>query len=133
LAVKPLLWTLMFRIGGADDADVQLREAQRLLGRDLRVSDRKRYWKIPELWTCSAAINLESASHEAQVCECLVLANRLAIGWYVLGPYFDSAGRLESFEGIFSTSNSSKAAMPLLEWAHFQLFDTGDSSPQARL
>ena len=121
-------WTLMFRVGSRDKANKALRRAQELLSHELRVSGCERYWKIPGLWTCNAATHFEAPSIAEQITGCLLLANRLATGWYVLGPYFRPNGSLENFGGIFDRRQSG-AKMQSLEWAHFQVVDESAASP----
>jgi hypothetical protein len=113
-------WTLMFRVRSHDKAKVQLRRAEELLGVELDLGTCERYWKIPELWTCSAATPFEAPSTAEQLTGCLLLANRLATGWYVLGPYLRPDGTLESFNGVFDRRQSC-AKMQSLEWAQFQV------------
>jgi hypothetical protein len=96
-----------------------LRAAGALLGRDLRVTTCERYWKIPELWTCSAECALTSSAATEQIAECLLLASRLANGWYVLGPHLLPDGAIEHFEGVFNRREPAVAA-GRLDWAEFQ-------------
>jgi hypothetical protein len=39
---------------------------------------------------------------EDQIASCLLLTNRVALGWSVLGPRLRSEGSLESMTGVFS-------------------------------
>jgi hypothetical protein len=111
-------WILMFRVTSDDSARRELRRAEGLLGYELSVSKCERYWKIPELWTCDAAMRFEVSSINEQITHCLLLANRLAAGWYVLGPYLRPDGTLDKFEGIFDHHRSG-AKMQSLEWSQF--------------
>ena len=113
-------WTLMFRVKNRDKATRELARAEELLGQQLSVNSCERYWKIPELWTCDAATSFEAPSTAEQITGCLLLANRLATGWYVLGPQLRPDGTLESFNGIFDRRHSG-AKIPSLEWAQFQV------------
>jgi hypothetical protein len=113
-------WKLMFRVRNQDKAKKELRRAEELLGLELSLDACERYWKIPELWTCDAETSVEVSSAAEQVTWCLLHANRLATGWYVLGPYLRPDASLESFKGIF-TRRKSGAKISSLEWAQFQI------------
>lgn len=113
-------WTLMFRVRNHEKATKELRRAEELLGTELCLGACERYWKIPEQWTCSAETYFEAPSMAEQITGCLLLANRLAIGWHVLGPILGSDGTLQSFAGIFARRNSG-AKLSSLEWAQFQI------------
>jgi hypothetical protein len=115
-------WTLMFRVRNRDKAEKELRRAEELLGEELRLRNCEPYWKIPELWRCQADTDFEIPSEAEQITACLLRANRLAIGWYVLGPYFRPDGTLESFNGIFDRHQGKGAKIQSLEWAQFQVF-----------
>lgn len=119
-------WTLMFRVKNQDKAKKELRRAEELLGTPLGLGTCERYWKIPELRTCDAETQLEAPSLAEQVTRCLLLANRIAIGWHVLGPYLRPDGTLESFNGIFDGRHSG-AKMASLEWAQFQILPSAAS------
>ena len=115
-------WTLMFRVRNRDKAEKELRRAEELLGQELRLRNCEPYWKIPELWRCEADTDIEVPSEAEQITACLLRANRLAIGWYVLGPYFRLDGTIESFNGIFDRHQGKGAKIQSLEWAQFQVF-----------
>ena len=118
-------WTLMFRVGNQAKAKKELRRAEELLGQELRLSKCEQYWKIPELWSCEANTDFEVPSEAEQIAACLLRANRLAIGWYVLGPYLRPDGTLESFSGIFDRRHQGKGAkIQSLEWAQFQALES---------
>lgn len=112
-----LRWVLMFRVATEEEARRELAHAQEKLGVALRVQRCERYWKIPELWTCTATSQIDAVSIADRVTQTLLLANTLAIGWYVLGPYLnDEDGSLTHFEAIYSM-NDKNPVTPLLEWA----------------
>ena len=113
-------WTLMFRVGNQDKARKELRRAEELLGLELSLGACERYWKIPELWTCNAETHIEASSAAEQVTQCLLRANRLTTGWYVLGPHLRPDGSLEGFDGIFDRRQQG-ARLSSLEWAQFQV------------
>jgi hypothetical protein len=119
-----LRWTLMFRVATREEAERELERAQEALALALRVTGCARYWKIPELWSCDATAEIVVASVAEAVAQSLLLANKLAIGWYVLGPYLGDDGALESFEGIYSMRDKNTIT-PLLEWAHFEVSGGG--------
>jgi hypothetical protein len=111
-----LRWVLMFRVATEEEAKRELAHAQETLGIVLRVERCERYWKIPELWTCTATSEIDAVSIADRVTQTLLLANKLAIGWYVLGPYLnDDDGSLTHFEAIYSM-NDKNTVTPLLEW-----------------
>lgn len=119
-------WTLMFRVKNQDKATKELRRAEELLGTELCLGTCERYWKIPELWTCNAEMQFEAPSLAEQVTRCLLLANRLAIGWYVLGPNLGTDGTFHSFSGIFDGHHPG-TKLSNLEWAQFQLLPSAAS------
>lgn len=112
-------WTLMFRVRDQNKAKKELRRAEELLGLELSLGTCERYWKIPELWTCGAEMYVEAPSAPEQIVQCLLRANRLATGWYVLGPRLRPDGTLESFDGIYDRRQQG-ARLSSLEWAQFQ-------------
>jgi hypothetical protein len=114
-----MAWTLMFRVSNRAKANKEFARANGLVGRKLHLAKYERYWKIPELWTCEAATQFETPSEAEQIVGYLLLANRLAIGWHVLGPNYSDAG-LESFVGIFDR-RQGQAKLASLEWAQFQM------------
>ena len=111
--------TLMFRVAHERKAKKELQRTEELLDQKLEVSKCERYWKIPELWTCGASIEFDAPSVAEQITGVLVRANRLANGWYVLGPFYRTDGSLESFTGIFQRREQA-ARIQSLEWAQFQ-------------
>jgi hypothetical protein len=114
-------WVLMFRVATHDAAMAELRRAEELLGRTLQVSECEPYWKIPELWRCTALAELGPMPLHERNSTALILASRIAYGWYVLGPYLSDEGTLESFEGIFNRDGPGGLAS--LDWAHFELVE----------
>ena len=122
-------WKLMFRVRNQDKAKKELRRAEELLGLELALGTCERYWKIPELWTCDAETSVEASSTAEQVTWCLLHANRLATGWYVLGPYLRPDASLESFKGIFDRSQLG-TRLSSLEWAQFQVLPPAPSLAQ---
>ena len=70
----------MFRVRDQDKGKKELRRAEELLGLELSLGACKRYWKIPELWTCDAETHVEAPSAADQIVQCLLRANRLATG-----------------------------------------------------
>jgi len=122
-------WTLMSRVRDQDKAKKELRRAEELLGLELSLGACERYWKIPELWTCGAGAHFEASSTAEQVTQCLLRANLLATGWYVLGPHLRPDGSLETLEGIFDRRQRG-ARMSSLEWAQFQVLPPAPSLSQ---
>ena len=111
--------TLMFRVAHARKAKKELERTEELLSQKLEVSKCERYWKIPELWTCDTSIEFDAPSLPEQITGLLLRANKLANGWYVLGPFCRPDGSLESFTGIFQRREQA-ARIQSLEWAQFQ-------------
>jgi len=126
-----MLWHLMFRVESEKKALHQLQRVSAALGNELNGIECKRYWKIPELWECDAQSALRPGSVTDLITASLLQANCLARGWYVLGPYFNGGGELESFSGIFNLKSGSRATATSLEWAHFEL-DVEAASPAGR-
>jgi hypothetical protein len=122
-------WTLNFRVRNLAKARIELRRAEGLLGLELSLGACERYWKIPEQWTCSAETHFEASSTAEQITQCLLRANRLATGWYVLGPHLRPDGSIESFNGIFD-HRQSHARLSSLEWAQFQVLTPAPSLSQ---
>jgi hypothetical protein len=111
--------TLMFRVAYAHKAKEELQRTEELLNQKLEVSKCERYWKIPELWTCETSIEFNASSVAEQIAGALLRANRLANGWYVMGPFFRPDGGLERFTGIFKRQEQA-ARIESLAWAEFQ-------------
>ena len=111
--------TLMFRVAHAHKAKKELQRTEELLNEKLEVGKCEQYWKIPELWTCDACIVFDAPSASEQIAGVLLRANRLANGWYVLGPFLRSDGGLETFTGIFTRRKADVARIQSLEWANF--------------
>lgn len=118
-ATHPVHWSLIFRVGSRDKAMKELRRAEALLGRTFQVASFEPYWKTEGQWRCEANAQIPAACAAELVTNALLLANRLAHQWSVLGPHFDEAGKLESFEGIFQVGPGHKTTLSSLVWAHF--------------
>jgi hypothetical protein len=117
---REMWWTLMFRVDTREQAERELAIASELSGLSLQPGVCERYYKIPELWRCTATAAFTAGSVAEQVTQSLLIANRLGIGWYCLGPYLRDDGTLEHFEGIYNMSGSN-TKMPGLEWANFEV------------
>jgi len=116
-----IAWRLMVRVEPEALARERLQQAETVLRRELRVEKCERYDKIPELWTSNASTPMADAPVADLVTDCLLLADRLARGWHVLGPDLDETGGFVGFEGIFEHRHDHDRYVPDLEWAHFQL------------
>jgi hypothetical protein len=90
-----------------------------LFARDIEVTGSERYWKDEALWDCGLDIAGRSDRAAEVAFDCLVLANRLGNGWYILGP--GGAGELVVFEGVFDANRSGTPYLTGLEWASFSL------------
>ena len=78
------------------------------------------YWKVTELWECELTTPSGDGSVADQVLLCLLSAQRLASGWFVLGPL--SAEGADGFSGVFALGQSGASShVAGLEWASFQL------------
>lgn len=124
-------WTLNFRVKNQDKAKKELGRAEELLGTPLCLGICEQYWKIPEQWTCNAQTQFEAPSLAEQITRCLLLANLLAIGWYVLGPYLQADGTVQTFSGIFDGHHQG-AKLASLEWAQFELLPSAATLSQGR-
>jgi len=113
-------WTLMFRVVNREDAERHVARACELAGLSFQLDDCERYYKIPELWRCTATATFAAGSIAETVMQSLLYANRLGIGWYCLGPYLREDGTLDHFEGIFNVSGTN-TVMPGLDWANFEI------------
>jgi hypothetical protein len=90
-----------------------------LFGPGVEVGECKPYWKIPELWECSL-VSPAAGSVAEQVLGCLLVAQSLATGWYVLGSL--SAESANGFSGVFALRQGSGYTKVVgLEWASFDL------------
>ena len=119
--MRPVYWSLIFRVGNRDKAVKELRRAEALLGQSLLVASFEPYWKIDGEWRCEATAQIEGASPAELIANSLLLANRLAYQWSVLGPHLDQAGKLESFGGTFQAGPGQKTKLSSLVWADFSV------------
>ena len=111
-------WRLMFRVANRAAFDKCLARTLPLLGAGCEAGDGRPYWKIPELWECAVVAPVAGESAAEQVMSCLLAAQRLASGWYILGTL--SADSTEGFSGVFATGHSGSASkVSGLEWASF--------------
>jgi hypothetical protein len=116
-----MLLRLMFRVKNRDKAMKEFGRAEEILGRKLELAGLERYWKIPELWDCRSRLTVETQTEAEQIEHYLLLANRLANGWYVLGPHYSWPDqRLDGFEGTFK-KGQSHSRLSSLDWAHFDM------------
>jgi hypothetical protein len=110
----------MFRVANRAAFDRCLARTLPLLGGGLEADEGRPYWKMPELWECNIVCPLTGGSVAEQVLACLLVAQRLASGWYVLGSL--SAESAVGFSGVFSRGhNGSFSTVPGLEWASFDV------------
>jgi hypothetical protein len=110
-------WHLMFRVKKRAAFQRCLSQTLPLLGEVISQEEGKPYWKIPELWECAVETPLLGHSFAEQVLGCLHLANRLGVGWYVLGP--SGGDDWAEFNGTFSLEHSGSSKVIGLEWASF--------------
>jgi hypothetical protein len=116
-------WSLIFRVGNRDKAMKELRRAEALFGRSLRVASFEPYWKTDGQWRCEASAQLPATSAAELVTNALLLADRLAKWWHVHGPSLDETGKLLSFDGVFQDNEGKDARLSSLVWAHFEVKD----------
>ncbi len=113
-------WQLKFRVRKQAAFDKCLARVVPLLGPGSVASDGQPYWKLPELWECTASTPVGGESVAVQVLECLLAANRLGTGWHVFGSL--SAESAVGFTGVFSVrENGRSSRVAGLEWASFDL------------
>lgn len=120
-------WRLLFRVKDFSLAQDRIEEVRKALGVEVDVTACQQYWKMPGLWECSLKTAEMDRPLPEAVFDCLVLASKLAHGWFLQGP-FVREGVLENFEGVFHVqANSSAANIAGLEWGSF-----GILSPQEK-
>jgi hypothetical protein len=113
-------WRLLFRVANRAALDRCLGRVLRLLGEGAVAGEGMPYWKDPGLWECGVACPVPAGSVAECVLGCLLAAQRLASGWYILGSL--SADRADSFGGVFAADQSgSVSKVPGLEWASFEV------------
>jgi hypothetical protein len=110
----------MYRVANRTAFDRCLARTLSRFDHGYEIDDFKPYWKIPELWECSLTTPVPSESVAEQLLACLVIAYRLASGWFILGSL--TAEKSDGFEGIFNReSNGARSYVAGLEWASFEL------------
>jgi hypothetical protein len=113
-------WRLMFSVANRAAFDKCLTRTLPLLGTGCEAGEGRPYGKMPELWECDVTVPVASGSAAEQVLGCLLAAQRLASGWYILGTL--SAVCADGFSGVFTTGHARAASkVPGLEWASFIL------------
>lgn len=118
-----ILWRLMFRVANRAAFERCLARTLPLLGTGSEADEGHPYWKIPELWECNVVCPLPEGSVAEQVLTCILVAQRLATGWYILGSL--SIESVVGFTGVFSRSspNGSFSTVTGLEWASFDVIE----------
>lgn len=113
-------WHLMFRVANKIAFNKCLSRVLQVLGDTHEASQGEPYWKRPELWECVVTTPIPECSVAEQVGLSVLLAQRIASGWAILGsPSSESA---ESFGGVFSLGHNNGASKALgLEWASFYI------------
>jgi hypothetical protein len=115
-----ILWRLMFRVANRAAYEKCLTRTLPLLGVGCEADEGRPYWKVPELWECNVVCLLPGGSVAEQVLGCILAAQRLASGWYILGSL--SAESAVGFSGVFSGGhNVSVSSVVGLEWASFDV------------
>jgi hypothetical protein len=122
-------WRLMFRVANRVAFDKCLARTLPLLGPGCVADGGRPYWKIPELWECAVTAPVAGKSAAEQVLDCLLAAQRLASGWYILGTL--SADRADGFSGVFAVGQNGASGVLGLEWASFRLDEVGKAEPVA--
>lgn len=119
--VTSIQWRLMFRVSDRRALDECLARTLPLIGAGITLGECMQYWKIPELWECKLVSPLLAGTTAEQILACLLIAKRLATGWYISGSL--STESAEGFSGVFDIKGSGRVAGPAfgLEWASFQL------------
>lgn len=85
----------------------------------LEVSVFEPYWKVQYLRECSFAIELAGGTDAEVAFTCLILANRLGNGWYILGPGRNDP--LQVYVGDFNANRFSSIHIIGVDWASFSL------------
>jgi hypothetical protein len=120
----------MFRVNDRRAFDKCLARALPVFGSCVVVSAGRPYWKIPELWECAVHGPALVGSAAEQVLGCLLVARRLASGWFVGGPL--SADSALGFSGVFTAERSGSTSYALgLEWASFDIVESTPAEPFA--
>src|SRR5262245_32761608 len=117
-------WRLIFRVANRAALDKCLARVLPVLGDGCEADAGRPYWKDPNLWECGVVCPATVESVAETVLGCLLAAQRLASGWYILGsPSADSA---DGFSGVFAAGQSGSASnVPGLEWASFDVVAAG--------
>jgi hypothetical protein len=124
-----VLWRLLFRVANRPAFDRCLARALPLLGDGRDVGEGRPYWKDPALWECGVVSRATAESAAEVVLGCLLAAQRLASGWYILGSL--SAESAEGFSGVFAAGQSGGSSkVPGLEWASFDVVGAGAAEPR---
>jgi hypothetical protein len=123
-------WRLMFRVANRQALDKCLSRTLPLLGHKAEVGEGRPYWKIPELWECDVVVPTCGGTTAEQVLECLLVAQRLASGWHILGRL--SAESADGFSGVFAAGQGGSASKVAgLEWASFDVTALADLTAPA--
>jgi hypothetical protein len=108
----------MFRVKDKVAFDKCLGHVLPLLGSLHEIGQGKPYWKLPELWECIGMTPITGGSIAEQVGTSLLVAQRLASGWSIVGSA--ASENAEDFGGVFSLGHNNGASKTLgLEWASF--------------
>ncbi len=117
-------WRLIYRVDNRAAFDRCLARTLPLLGDGHVLGECEPYWKIPELWVCELKTPVPAESVPIQLHSCLLMAYRIATGWFILGSL--SAESANGFEGIFARGrNGARSNVVGLEWASFELVAEG--------
>jgi hypothetical protein len=113
-------WRIMFRVNDRKAFDKCRTRVTPLLGPECEWSEGRPYWKIPELWECTVIVPYSVGSIANQVLASLLMAQRLASGWFILGSLSEETAI--GFSGVFSIgANGGSSNVAGLEWASFDL------------
>lgn len=124
-------WRLMFRVRHRRALDKCLARILPLFGGEVEVGECKPYWKTPDLWECNLVSLVLAGSTAEQVLSCLLTANSLASGWYILGSL--SSESAAGFSGVFDAKGQGfvSGAAVGLEWASFDVGNSGSAEQGA--
>lgn len=121
-------WHLMFRVKNRVAFNKCLGRVLPILGDQHETSQGEPYWKCPELWECVVITPIAVGSIAEQVGVCLLVAQRLASGWSIVGSTTSESA--EGFGGVFSLGHNNGASKLLgLEWASFYIRPLPPSTP----
>lgn len=99
------------------------------IGADLAVDSYSRYWKVPEWADTRLTSPLQVDGVEQAVFHALVVAQRLARGWNVSGPFMFEGG-IWTFSGVAAANGHATFTVPGPTWIEFDITNGTSSAPR---